>query len=72
MPFVIQPHTRIQEWVALEKGYFDAEGLEYQLTESFAAKLAAYLPNFQSKLYHSKHEIIQPMRDDIKQWLNAR
>lgn len=38
MPFVIQPHTRIQEWVALEKGYFDAEGLEYQLTESFAAK----------------------------------
>jgi NitT/TauT family transport system substrate-binding protein len=38
MAFVIQPHTRIQEWVALEKGYFDAEGLEYQLTESFAAK----------------------------------
>ena len=38
MPFVIQPHTRIQEWVALEKGYFDAERLEYQLTESFAAK----------------------------------
>jgi len=38
MPFVIQPHTRIQEWVALEKGYFEAEGLEYQLTESFAAR----------------------------------
>ena len=38
MAFIIQPHTRIQEWVALEKGYFDAEGLTYQLTESFAAK----------------------------------
>ena len=38
MAFIIQPHTRIQEWVALEKGYFEAEGLEYQLTESFAAK----------------------------------
>jgi hypothetical protein len=38
MAFVIQPHTRIQEWVALEKGYFDNEGLQYQLTESFAAK----------------------------------
>jgi len=38
MPFVIQPHTRIQEWVALEKGYFAAEGLEYELEESFAAK----------------------------------
>ena len=36
--FIIQPHTRIQEWVALEKGYFEAEGLEYQLEESFAAK----------------------------------
>lgn len=36
--FVIQPHTRIQEWVALEKGYFAAEGLEYELEESFAAK----------------------------------
>jgi NitT/TauT family transport system substrate-binding protein len=38
MAFIIQPHTRMQEWVALETGYFDAEGLEYQLTESFAAK----------------------------------
>src|SRR5687768_3828270 len=36
--FVIQPHTRIQEWVALEKGYFVDEGLEYELEESFAAK----------------------------------
>lgn len=36
--FVIQPHTRIQEWVALENGYFEAEGLEYELEESFAAK----------------------------------
>jgi predicted esterase len=40
--------------------------------EAFAAKLDAYLPNFESKLYHSKHEIIQPMRDDIKSWLKAR
>lgn len=37
-PFIIQPHTRIQEWVALEKGYFEAEGLEYELEESFAAR----------------------------------
>jgi NitT/TauT family transport system substrate-binding protein len=36
--FVIQPHTRIQEWVALDKGYFEAEGLDYVLEESFAAK----------------------------------
>ena len=36
--FVIQPHTRIQEWVALEHGYFADEGLDYELEESFAAK----------------------------------
>ena len=28
-PFKIQPHNRLQEWVAEEKGYFQAEGLDY-------------------------------------------
>ena len=27
--FVIEPHFRLQEWVAEEKGYFKDEGLEY-------------------------------------------
>jgi hypothetical protein len=27
--FVIEPHFRLQEWVAEEKGYFRAEGLDY-------------------------------------------
>jgi hypothetical protein len=26
--FVIEPHFRLQEWVAEEKGYFTDEGLE--------------------------------------------
>src|SRR5690348_8631419 len=29
MAFKIQPHNRLQEWVAEEKGYFRDEGLEY-------------------------------------------
>ena len=29
MPFKIQPHNRLQEWVAEEKGYFRDEGLDY-------------------------------------------
>src|SRR5882757_7096842 len=29
MVFKIQPHNRLQEWVAEEKGYFKDEGLEY-------------------------------------------
>src|SRR5712692_2315221 len=28
--FRIQPHGRLQEWVAEEKGYFKAEGLDYE------------------------------------------
>src|SRR5262245_17918913 len=28
--FVISPHFRLQEWVAEEKGYFAAEGLDYE------------------------------------------
>ena len=31
--FIIEPHFRLQEWVAEEKGYFRAEGLDYQFRE---------------------------------------
>jgi hypothetical protein len=31
--FVIQPHFRLQEWVAEEKGYFSAAGLDYVFHE---------------------------------------
>jgi ABC-type nitrate/sulfonate/bicarbonate transport system substrate-binding protein len=31
--FVVEPHFRLQEWVAEEKGYFRAEGLEYVFRE---------------------------------------
>jgi hypothetical protein len=26
--FIVEPHFRLQEWVAEEKGYFHAEGLD--------------------------------------------
>ena len=32
--FVIEPHFRLQEWVAQEKGYFAAEGLDYVFQET--------------------------------------
>jgi len=35
--FVIQPHFRLQEWVAEEKGYFHAEGLDYEFREEVRA-----------------------------------
>jgi NitT/TauT family transport system substrate-binding protein len=36
--FRIQPHVRLQEWVAEELGLFDAEGLEYEFEpQGFAA-----------------------------------
>jgi len=31
--FVIEPHFRLQEWVAEEKGYFRAAGLDYEFKE---------------------------------------
>ena len=40
--------------------------------EGFERKLRDFLPNYESKLYQSKHEIIQPMRGDIKTWLASR
>lgn len=35
--FVIQPHFRLQEWVAEEKGYFTEEGLDYLFREEVQA-----------------------------------
>src|ERR1700691_1112771 len=36
--FVIAPHFRLQEWVAEEKGYFAAEGLDYEFRETMDSK----------------------------------
>ena len=45
--FVITPHFRLQEWVAEEKGYYRAEGLEYEFravlkTHATPARVGAY------------------------------
>ena len=31
--FLIEPHFRLQEWVAEEKDYFRKEGLDYEFRE---------------------------------------
>jgi hypothetical protein len=36
--FVIAPHFRLQEWVAEEKGYFAAEGLDYVFKETMSSR----------------------------------
>ncbi len=38
--FTIQPHGRLQEWVADEKGYFRDEGLDYVLNTHVTARSA--------------------------------
>jgi len=35
--FTIQPHGRLQEWIADEKGYFRDEGLEYEFSHGLSA-----------------------------------
>ena len=39
--FIIQPHFRLHEWVAEEKGYFAAEGLDYEFRETMDSKQAS-------------------------------
>ena len=39
--FVISPHFRLQEWVAEEKGYFRAEGLDYEFRDNWGTGDAA-------------------------------
>jgi hypothetical protein len=36
--FIIAPHMRLHEWVAEEKGYFEAEGLEYEFQDQLRSK----------------------------------
>jgi hypothetical protein len=40
--FKIEPHFRLQEWVAEEKGYFRAEGLDYEFREFIRATDGAH------------------------------
>jgi hypothetical protein len=40
--FRIEPHFRLQEWVAEEKGYFRAEGLDYEFNEFIRATDGAH------------------------------
>jgi hypothetical protein len=35
--FVIGPHMRLHEWIAEEKGYFAAEGLDYEFSEQLTS-----------------------------------
>ena len=39
--FVISPHFRLQEWVAEEKAYFKAEGLDYEFRDNYGPGDAA-------------------------------
>ena len=36
--FIIQPHGRLQEWIADENGYFRDEGLDYELVQGLSAE----------------------------------
>jgi ABC-type nitrate/sulfonate/bicarbonate transport system substrate-binding protein len=40
--FKIEPHFRLQEWVAEEKGYFRAEGLDYEFKEFIRSSAGAH------------------------------
>lgn len=43
--FIIEPHFRLQEWIAEEKGYFLAEGLDYEFRSKPVAEPKISLMN---------------------------
>ena len=42
--FTIQPHGRLNDWVAEEKGYFKDEGLDYYINVNASYKTVPQLP----------------------------
>ena len=47
--FAITPHFRLHEWVAEEKGYFKAQGLDYEFHGVFQNRAPrAFLNTFSS------------------------
>ena len=40
--FVISPHMRLHEWIADEKGYFTAEGLDYEFRHALSSQDAKH------------------------------
>ena len=49
MVFTVEPHVRLQEWVAEERGFFAAEGLEYEFEAGgFAAGTAGTVSSVDS------------------------
>jgi len=40
--FLIEPHGRLQEWVAEEKGYFRDERLDYEFVNAYVAGESGY------------------------------
>jgi predicted esterase len=50
----------------------DDEFYSLEKYESYAGRLKAFVPNLTTKVYESKHEIIEPMRADMRQWLKEK
>ena len=48
--FIIQPHGRLNDWVAHEKGYFTEEGLDYEINVEGSRKNTPRLPGVDSAM----------------------
>ena len=48
--FIIQPHGRLNDWVAHEKGYFTEEGLDYEINVERSRKNTPRLPGVDSAI----------------------
>lgn len=63
MSFRIQPHGRLQEWVADEKGYFHDEGLDYTFVRTGAAVDTAMVQSTESAPGEIKQGAFESMEE---------
>lgn len=47
----------------------DDEFYPLEKYESYAERLSAFAPKLETRVYESKHEIVEPMREDIRAWI---
>jgi predicted esterase len=50
----------------------DDEFYTLEKYESYVDRLKAFAPKLTTKVYESKHEIVEPMRTDMRQWLKEK
>ena len=59
--FIVEPHFRLQEWIAEEKGYFRDQGLDYEFRELIRSTKASTTTRAAGALSRASNRAVRPM-----------